>query len=717
MLALLISGLLATTADVVKAPAQAPPIIDGIVGEDEWAGAARFTLDHQTQPGDNVPPSQPTEVRVAYGPAHLYVAFVATDDPARVRARVARRDDIAGDDFVMLYLDTFNDRRRAYVFWFNPLGIQADGIFTEGVSIGRNFDGNIDRTWDGVLESKGRLTERGYEVEAAIPFTTLRFPRGEVATWGLHVDRWIAREGERISWRPISRTVSSLLMQMGRVEGIRVPARGPSYELIPTALSSALDDRAAARRDNQFDAGLTGAWSITPNLTASATVNPDFSQIESDVPQIDVNQRFPLRYAEKRPFFYEGGQFFRSVGAMNLLETRQIVDPDWGAKLTGKVGRTTMGLLAASDQAPGLRAAPGTRGAGENAHALVGRYQRDVLQNSTLGGIVTDYRFAGARNTVAAADGQIRLPRNTIGFQLARSWTDDPAAGGSRGHGTYVWYDYVGRHWRVFVNDQSMSDTYDSRVAFVRRRGFRANSITIGYEFQAAHNTWWVRVRPFVVARRLETSAGLIDESYVDPGADIRLARDVSIYTYYSFRQDAYLGREYAYQSYVSSFTVNTLKRITFEGRVQVGEAVNFDPVRPMVGEALDASLTVTLKPAAALDSQTLVLTSQLRAPDHATLARPGEMLFRQTIYRNRTNYQFTRDHGARLIAEYNTFSRQLSLSALYGWTPRPATAVYVGYGDLLDHDPLPGDARTNDRGLQRVRRTLFAKISYGFTR
>ena len=129
-----------------------------------------------------------------------------------------------------------------------------------------------------------------------------------------------------------------------------------------------------------------------------------------------------------------------------------------------------------------------------------------------------------------------------------------------------------------------------------------------------------------------------------------------------------------------------------------------------MVGEALDASLTVTLKPVAALDSQTLVLNSQLKAPETTALARAGELLFRQTIYRNRTNYQFTRDHGARMIAEYNTLSGQLSLSLLYAWTPRPVTAVYLGYGDLLDRDPFPGEPPRMDRGLERVRRTFFAK-------
>jgi hypothetical protein len=425
-----------------------------------------------------------------------------------------------------------------------------------------------------------------------------------------------------------------------------------------------------------------------------------------------------LRYAEKRPFFYEGAQFFQSPGAMNFLDTRQIVDPDWGAKFTGKANGNGVGVLVSSDRAPGLRVPDGANGFKENSAVVVARYQRDLLQNSTLGGFVTNYNFAGVTNTVAAIDGQLRLPLNTIGYQLSKSWSASPDAGTTGGTGTYVWYDFVGRHWRVFVNDQRITSDYESRVAFVRRRGFQMNSTTLGYEFQAPARTWWVRVRPFVVARRLETDAGLIDESYVDPGVDIRLARDVSIYTYYSFHQDAYLGREYPYQFYVNSFTINSLKRVTVSGRLTVGEGVNFEPARPMVGDALDTSLTVTVKPVPALDSEFLMLNSQLSAPTanpHGLVA--GTELFRQTVYRNRTNYQLTRAHGIRSIAEYNTFSRHLSLSLLYGWTPRPTTAFYVGYGDLLDRDPIAGARHRIDDRLRRVRRTLFVKLSYGLSR
>ena len=676
-----------------------PPVIDGAIGADEWSAVAPFDLAYQTQPGDNGPPTERTEVRLAYDRDNLYVAVRAWDgEAAAIRGRVARRDDIFGDDYVTLHLDTYDDRRRAYVFSFNPLGIQGDGLYNEGVSIGRNWDGNIDRTWDGTLTSKGQVLEDGYVVEAAIPFRTMRYQAGADRRWGLHVQRWIARKAENVSWRPISREVASLLTQMGAVTGLNGLGGRPTFDLIPTVTTAATGDRRAngslANRGD-FDPGATVNWSITANATIGGTVNPDFSQFEADVPQIEVNQRFPLRYAEKRPFFVEGGQFFRSPGALNFLETRRIVDPDWGGKLTAKAGRNTYAALAARD-------------AVDEATFGVARYQRDLLQNSTVGAFVTTREFGGDSNTVAAVDGQLRLPLQTIGYQLAKSFTDVEAQS-STGDAAYVWYDFVGRHWRLFVNDLRISGAYRSDAAFVRRTGIQANSVIFGYEFQG-DKTWWVRVRPFLVGRAQRTTERLLDESYLDPGADITLSRDVKIYTYYSFHRDAFLGREYDYRFGVVDYRMNTFKKVGINGRLQFGDAVNFDPASPQVGRNLDSSITVTLKPDARLNSEFLYLKSRL------TSYIGGRELFDQDVVRNRTNYQFTREHAARSILEYNTLSRRVSISLLYTFLPRPNTAVYFGYGDLLlnELDPL---THARVRGFQRERRTVFLKLSHNFRR
>lgn len=312
---MLVVGLLVASAPARAAQASpvlpvprilTPPVIDGVLGEDEWRQAVPLTLDYQTQPGDNVPPSEHTEVRLAHDRDHLYVAIQSRDmNASAIRGRVTRRDDILGDDYVTVYLDTHDDRRRAYVFSFNPLGIQGDGLYQEGGTIARNFDGNVDRTWDGVLTSKGRITTDGYSVEAAIPFATLRYQAGRNRTWGLHVQRWIARKAERVSWQPLSREVTSLLTQMGRI-GLPELSGQSALDVIPTITSAAVGDRRAdgsLANTVHFDPGVTVNWSVTPNVTISGTVNPDFSQIEADVPQIDVNQRFPCSIRNDVPSF------------------------------------------------------------------------------------------------------------------------------------------------------------------------------------------------------------------------------------------------------------------------------------------------------------------------------------------------------------------------------------------------------------------------------
>jgi hypothetical protein len=498
---------------------------------------------------------------------------------------------------------------------------------------------------------------------------------------------------------------------MGRIGGLTGIGGRSAIDVIPTITAAAVGDRRAddtLAHSGDLDPGATVNWSVTPNMTISGTVNPDFSQIEADVPQIDINQRFPLLYPERRPFFLEGGQFFRSPGALNFLNTRQIVDPDWGAKLTRKSGADTIAILAAQDAAPGRAAAPGRIGSGDAAQFAVARYQRDLLRNSTVGSFVTTRRFAGEDNTVAAVDGQLRLPLQTIGFQLARSFTDVRGLTAT-GDATYLWYDFAGRHVRFFINDLRISGDYRADTAFVARTGIQSNSVNVGYEFQGEH-TWWVRIRPFLVARWARTPDRLLDQSYVDPGADITLARDITIYTYYSNKWDAFLGTEYHTRAYHASYTVNTFRRVAFNGTLRLGDAVNFDPTAPQVGRNVDSTLTVILKPDDRLNSEFLYLKSRLTAFDS------GQELFDLDVIRNRTNFQFTRDHAGRAIIEYDWLRRRLSVSLLYTFLPRPNSAVFVGYGDLLLHDldPLTREARA---GLHRVRRTFFVKLSHNFRR
>jgi hypothetical protein len=704
--------------DVALGHLAKPPVLDGALGEGEWQGATRAQLLFQVLPGDNVVPTEQTEVFLAADREHLYVAFRCVDSqPSAIRAPVSRRDAIYNDDYVALYLDTYDDRRRAYVFYFNPLGIQADAIITGGTlqSTGSEVE---DLTWDGIYSSKGVLNKEGYVIEAAIPFKSLRFQAGKDKRWGMHIQRYIARKAERVYWQPISRDRAELLAQMGTLSNLGDVYAGRTLDLIPTLTGSISGER---ERDplapggvrfnnvNRLEPGLTATYTLTPNLTLAAAVNPDFSQIEADTPQVTVNQRFPLFFPEKRPFFLEGDEVFRSPGALTFVNTRQIVDPDWGVKLTGKIGKNTIGFLSASDRAPGLVLSPTQPDFGENASFNILRYGRDVLRDSRIGVFFADRRFAGTRNTVVATDGQIRfLAVNTIGFQLARSSTVGADGQERPGSATYGWYEHRGRHWRIFLNDQRITRDYRAQTGFVRRTGFHMNSANLGYEFQAKEKSWWVSVKPFIVPRYLRTDEGLVDESYVDPGFDIKLARGISFYIYHSFHKDSFQGREYPYRFNVAYYTINSFKRVTFDGWVQWGEGVNFDPANPKVGRAWDSETTITLRPSNNMIVSLLHIKSNLR--DKETGAR----LFNQDIFRTRATYQLTRFNAIRAILDYDTARRQTGINILYAYTPRPNTAFYVGYNDLLFNgiDPLDN---TRARGLFRQRRTFFTKISYNF--
>ncbi len=334
-----------------------PPVIDGKLDDEAWKSAAVFKDFYQWRPSDSSPASARTEVYAGYDTRFVYFAFHAYDDPSKVRASVAKRDAIFDDDVVGLILDTFNDKRRAYELLFNPLGIQMDGFLTEG--------GNDDFSVDIVMESKGQVTSDGYIVEVAIPFKSLRYEAGKGKLWGIHILRIVKHvNGETDSWMPISQDESGLLSQEGHITGLEGISTERTLELIPSLTLSETGKRKApvtvaqisdggrfVNEPIKFDPGLTGKYSITPTVTLDFAINPDFAQVESDQLVVTANQRFPIFFEEKRPFFLEGIDIFRTP--IQAVHTRAIIDPDLAIKLTGKLGRNTFGLLVASDNGPG----------------------------------------------------------------------------------------------------------------------------------------------------------------------------------------------------------------------------------------------------------------------------------------------------------------------------------------------------------------------------
>jgi hypothetical protein len=528
-----VAGRAATVPAEKVAPVRVPrfdkaPVIDGKLDDEVWKAAVVLRDFYQISPGDNIAPSKPTEVRMGYDARYLYLAFHATDEPDKVRATVAKRDNVFGEDNVRVYLDTFNDQRRAYLIGFNPLGIQQDGIYTEGQ--GTDFSVDI------VMESKGMITSDGYAVEVAIPFKSLRYEAGKDKLWGIHVWRNIDRFNDEMdSWVPVSRDRSGTLNQAAHLTGLENISTERTLELIPSFTVSetgkrsrsflpvtlgvplAADPGRMLNRPVEFDPGLTAKWGITPTVTLDLALNPDFAQVEADATVVTANQRFPIFFEEKRPFFLEGIDIFRTP--MSVVHTRTIVDPDVAAKLTGKRGKTTFGLLVASDNAPGnfgedelndrqldfiTEPDPDLRRQGQlrfqsfldrvvgkNSTVAVLRLKRDVGRENALGFIATTSSFVDRNNYVGGFDGRFRLDKVTsFEFQVLGTNARRCALGLTKeadGCSTLNGLGYAyslsqnRRHLNFNVNGAGRTGGFRSDVGFTRRRNTNNHNLEFGY--------------------------------------------------------------------------------------------------------------------------------------------------------------------------------------------------------------------------------------------
>lgn len=515
----------------------AAPVIDGKLDDEVWKTASVFKDFVQYRPVDLVAPSKPTEVRIGYDAKHIYIAFKAFDERDKVRATIAKRDAVFDDDWVGVWLDTFNDGRRSYELIFNPLGVQADAIFTEGV--------NEDFSVDIVMESKGSIVEDGYVVEVAIPFKSLRYTAGKDKLWGLHLLRTIKRfNNEQSSWMPISKDNSSLLGQRGHITGLEGISTERTLELIPSitlaqqgnrvrtvtrgqraefdrlGLPPPIDQGRFLNHPVESDIGLTAKFTLTPNSTLDFAYNPDFAQVEADATVVTANQRFPIFFQEKRPFFLEGKEIFETL--ISAVHTRTIVDPDYAFKFTGKQGRNTYGLMLASDNAPGnlsdddrdtirdLRVPEADRLAlakylDKNATIGVLRLKRDFGKENHIGLLATTYNFPDKYNHVAGFDVRYRFNQTTTLTAQAMGsvshrpffYADEGLTDDRREKGM-VYAAYLSdsrRNWGYEIGAVGRSKFFRADVGFNRRFNTNNPSFFFRYNSDEKPKSWLVSWR------------------------------------------------------------------------------------------------------------------------------------------------------------------------------------------------------------------------------
>ena len=472
-----------------------PPVIDGVLDEALWSALDPITEFRQRDPVDGGIPSERTEVRIAYDANHLYFGFVLHDsDPAAIRRSILHREGrIDQDDHVWIVLDTYHDGRNAYIFELNPFGTQGDALFTDE-SLGMD-----DWNWEGVYESEARITDAGWTLEVAIPFTTIRFPEAVAPTMGIAIRRAIRRKNEQVFWPHIPQRFRggiTQVSQFGTLTGLQDLHRGRYMELKPFVIGGAQKRSTQAETDVLRDVGLDFKYGVTSNLTLDLTWNTDFAQVEADNVELNFT-RFSLFFPEKREFFLERAGLFSFGNARDteIFFSRRIGLTNeilGGGRVTGQLGKLSIGALSlqTEDASPGGIATPGAN------HSVV-RLRADVLPRSTIGAIITNVQDGASHNRVAGADTQLRFwGSSSVDAWFASVWDSEQSRSSA---GSAALNLRPQPFWSASANFMSVDEDFQPDLGFVRRRDMVKWGGNVAWTPRFESSTW---------ARSLVTSLG-----------------------------------------------------------------------------------------------------------------------------------------------------------------------------------------------------------------
>jgi hypothetical protein len=693
----------------------------------------------QGRPEDGRPASQRTQIYLGYDATRLYVVFVAFDDePEKLRANLSRRERITDDDTVEIMIDSFHDRRRAFAFLCNPLGVQWDALWTEG----RGFDSS----WNTVWHSRGQLTDRGYVVWMAIPFKSLRFKPDEEQTWGLIFVRDVPRNNETSFWPRVSSRIEGRLNQEATVGGLEGISPGRNMQVIPyaTARRSRALDVAADRFETEeldLEAGADAKLVLEDRVALDLTVNPDFSQIESDQPQVTVNQRFEVFFPELRPFFLERADFFQTP--FNLLFTRRIDEPRLGARLTGKLGAYAVAALLIDDETPGKEADPESPGRDAITYNGVVRVNRDISRRSTLGFIYTQRNFEERSNRVGGVDGRIVLDANwDTEFQLAYSSTRDrvDAAGGAKQTLTdpaWQWrVDRRGRklNWHLHLTD--IGRDFNTDLGFVNRTDLRNAHQNLVYNFRP-EGPQLVRWGPSLFLDYAEDQAGTRLDVTARPQIEWEFRGLTSFGFFANLRRERLrpedlsepelapaAGLDFPRSNVGLFFSNRAIRTVQGSFNLSAGKGVNFSPVEgqpPSEADELALRIDLTLRPLPQLRIDNRYLLSRLDDD------RSGDRVFVNQLFRSTLNYQFDIRWSLRVILDYRTIrsdarlttvdsGRNFNADLLLTYLINPWTAIYAGYNsNHATDEELLGTTVGADGDWVNDSQEIFLKASYLF--
>jgi Domain of unknown function (DUF5916)/Carbohydrate family 9 binding domain-like len=698
--------------------------IDGTLDETVWSGEPTFELAYETRPAENGPAPVQTTVWITYDVNSLYVGVRASDpEPEKIRARLSDRDNAFSDDFIGIVLDTFNDQRRAFEFFVNPLGVQMDLTQSE-------LTGNEDESWDAIWDSAGRLTESGYEVEMRIPFSSLRFPDSkESMTWGIDSIRIYPRDQRyRIGLHPLERGNNCYLCQASKLEGFAGIEPARSIELDPTLTSAMTGTRpdfpngSIEDGDPTVDAGLTARWGITPNLILNATINPDFSQVEADVAQLDINTQFALFYPEKRPFFLEGADLFET--RFNAMYSRNIAEPSWGLKLTGKMGSDAIGAIVTRDDRTNFLI-PSSQGsdvaslAEDNLSTML-RYRRDLFGSTTGGFFYTGREGDGFYNRMLGGDILFRWhDTEAARIEILGSQTLYPteiaSAQGQSTDEMSDWalravYQHTDRNWTYYVLYRDVGEDFRADLGFVPRVDFKERNVSLEHAWYPEKKGW------------SQLRLGFDADDFEDQSGQ-HLERRVNVYTWAHGPRESYVQLDLVSADVFFDGETFDTDHVHAYGEIQVLPSVYlYNEVN--VGNQVDYANTrqadrLRLDPGARFN-----LGRHLRLNlDHSYEALDVEdgRLFTANLSQLRATYQLNVRTFVRWVGQYLDVDRDPTLyvgevtasdqrlfnQLLFSYKINPQTVLFLGYSDAY-----AGDDRID---LTQEGRTLFFKVGYAW--
>ncbi|HEX9691948.1 MAG TPA: DUF5916 domain-containing protein, partial [Gemmatimonadales bacterium] len=703
--------------------AATPMRVDGRLDEPAWEGAEPIPLAWEWFPGDNLAPPVETRCWVTYDARSLYMACEAADPhPEQIRAHLADRDDLnrtPQDDHIVLLLDPFNDERRAFQFRVNPLGVQMDAVLSTA-------EGFEDFSWDAIWASAGRITAEGYVVEVAIPFRSLRFPKTTgLQTWGIIIERSYPRSNRhRVRSMPTDRSNSCLLCQANKLTGLQGISPGLNLELTPT-LTSSRSDTIAGFPDGGVDAGKIKVdpgvdlrWGLTSNMSLNATVNPDFSQVEADAAQLDVNTRFALFFPEKRPFFLEGADFFNTP--VNAVFTRTVAAPLGGLKLTGKAGANGIGLFGAYDRVTNL-VLPANEGSAstqlaDSSFTTVVRYRRDVGSSSYIGLLYTDREGSGYFNRVGGFDAFVQISRsNSLRAQYLLSATAYPAqvsadfgqpAEAFTGGGLEFQLQHASRDWFAYAQYEDLSPEFRADAGFVPRVDQREVGAGAVRNFWGPRGAWYTRLHAGLTSAATWKHDGTL--------TDREVAANIG-----------YLGPLQTSLTLFGSYSRERLRDVDHD-MVEGGLALSIRPSGAVVfnlsghvGGAVDvANNRESLRVVAAPSVQFSVGRPLTVNVSHVyqRLMHQGQHIFTANLAQSRIFLHFSTRAHVRAVVQFQDVRRNLAefpfpvpnksqslfTQLLFSYKLNPQTVAFLGYSD--------DRAGLTDVALTQTGRTFFAK-------